>query len=224
VPRFIAMPAAIGYHPDMALEENLSASPSSSRERNVWLTIPNTLTLLRLIAIIPFAYLVTVGKDQQALILFILAGLTDTIDGTIARRFGQTSTVGRFIDPLADKLFTGVAYIVLSAFRSGLSSIPTWVMVAVLARDVLILVGSLVVYRTSSNAGFKPSVYGKLNTFIEIGVVVCFLAMGKLAFIVPLLPFFYILLLASLLVSTADYFRTGVRMMRAPASGDKSGH
>jgi cardiolipin synthase len=190
---------------------------SGSPERDAWLTVPNALTLLRLLAIVPFSIWSMEGRDRAALMLFVAAGLTDTLDGTIARRLGQTSKIGRLLDPLADKLFTGVAYLVLSAFRPGLSSIPLWVMCAVLLRDVLILSGSLVVYSARRNSGFKPSIYGKLNTFIEIGVVVCFLAAPDVWFVPALLPSFYILLLVSLLVSTADYLRAGLRMMRVSA-------
>jgi cardiolipin synthase (CMP-forming) len=190
---------------------------SGSPERDAWLTVPNALTLLRLLAIIPFSIWSMHGRDRAALILFVAAGLTDTLDGTIARRLGQTSKIGRLLDPLTDKLFTGAAYVVLSAFRPGLSSIPLWVMYAVLLRDILILAGSLLVYGARRNSGFKPSIYGKLNTFIEIGVVVCFLAAPDVWFVPALLPGCYILLLVSLLVSTADYLRAGLRMMRQPA-------
>jgi cardiolipin synthase len=189
----------------------LNRGPS---ERDVWLTVPNALTLARLVAIVPFVFLAMGGRDREALILFFLAGLTDTLDGTIARRFGQTSKIGRLIDPLADKLFTGVAFIVLSAFRSGLSNIPMWVMVAVLLRDVLILFGSFLVYRTSRNSEFKPSIYGKLNTFVEIGIVVLFLGQRDLPFLTIILPITYWVLLISLVISAGDYWSAGLRMIR----------
>jgi cardiolipin synthase len=185
-------------------------------ERNVWLTVPNALTLARLIAIGPFIFFAIHGRDREALILYVLAGLTDTLDGTIARRFGQSSKIGRLLDPVTDKLFTGVSYVVLTVGRAGLSSIPLWLMVAVLLRDVLILFGSYLVYRTTHNTGFQPSIYGKLNTFLEIGVVVFFLAQPDFSFLSVILPACYVLLLLSLLLSTADYLRTGLRMMKQP--------
>jgi cardiolipin synthase len=196
--------------------------PSGTTERSVWMTVPNALTIARLVAIAPFVLLAMQGRDRAALILFVVAGLTDTLDGTIARRFGQTSKIGRLLDPLADKLFTGAAYVVLSAFRPGLTSIPIWVMAAVLLRDVLILSGSLIVYRMSRNTGFQPSIYGKLNTLFEIGIVVVFLAQPDLPFLKAILPGTYIVLLISLLVSTGDYLKAGLRMTREPVSN--SGH
>jgi cardiolipin synthase len=188
----------------------------ASPERDTWLTIPNGLTVLRLLAIVPFTMLARQGSDRATLLLFVAAGLTDTLDGAIARRFGQSSKIGRLLDPLADKLFTGAAFVVLCLFRAGLYRIPLWVMWAVLLRDVLILAGSLLVYSTRRNSGFQPSIYGKFNTLLEIGVVVCVLAAGDIAFVGPRLPSIYILLLVSLLVSAADYLRLGLRMMRAP--------
>jgi cardiolipin synthase len=195
---------------------------SGTPERKVCLTIPNALTIGRLVAIVPFAFLAMHGKDRAALILFLVAGLTDTLDGTIARRFGQTSKIGRLLDPLADKLFTGAAFVVLSVFRGDLASIPIWVMVAVLLRDVLILCGSFLVYRASRSSGFHPSVYGKLNTLLEIGIVVCFLAQPDFPFLMTIIPGAYVVLLISLLVSAGDYLRTGLRMVREPASNSGS--
>jgi cardiolipin synthase len=174
--------------------------------------------VLRLIAIVPFALAAMRGRDWVALVIFILAGLTDTLDGTIARHFQQASRIGRLLDPLADKLFTGVAYVVLAGFRQGFVRIPLWVMSLVILRDVLILSGSYLVYRVSRNSGFKPSIFGKLNTFVEIGVVVCFLAQADLPFITPILPALYVILLLSLLLSTGDYLRSGLRMMRRASS------
>jgi cardiolipin synthase len=202
----------------MPLEETSPATRSEAAERDVWLTLPNLLTAARVLAIIPFAILAREGRDAEALALFTIAGLTDTLDGTIARRLGQKSRIGRLLDPLADKLFTGVSFVVLSAFRGGISHIPIWVMLAVLLRDVLILFGSLAIYRVSRNSGFKPSVYGKLNTFFEIGIVVLFLAQPDLPFLKIILPVLYVVLLISLLVSAGDYVRTGFRMTREAAS------
>jgi cardiolipin synthase len=198
----------------MTTEESPSSSLSGSPERNVWLTIPNVLTLLRILAIVPFTLLAARGRDGEALILFFFIGLTDTLDGTIARRLGASSKIGRLLDPIADKLFTGVSFVVLAVFRTGLSSIPLWVMFAALARDALILIGSLLVYRTNRNSGFKASVYGKLNTLLEISIVICFLASSKLPAVRNVLTPLYLLLIVSLLVSTADYLHTGLRMLR----------
>jgi cardiolipin synthase (CMP-forming) len=202
----------------MPSEESPPMRPSGSSERNAWLTIPNAITLLRLLAIIPFVYLATRGRDLDALVWFVIAGLTDALDGTLARWLGQVSKIGRLLDPIVDKLFTGVSYIVLSAFRPGLSHVPMWVMVTVLLRDAFILTGSFLVYSASHNAAFKPSIYGKLNTFLEISVVVCFLAASQISYVAGILPALYVVLLISIVVSAGDYLRTGMQMIRPPAA------
>jgi cardiolipin synthase len=188
---------------------------SDTREPKGWLTVPNALTLVRLLSILPFAVLASQGRDRAALILFVVAGLTDTLDGTIARALNQRSKIGRLLDPLADKLFTGAAYLILSLFRGNLSHIPVWVMMVVILRDLFILGGSFLVFSASRNSGFQPSLYGKLNTFIEIGVIVLFLAQPDLPFLARVLPTTYVLLLVSLLLSGGDYLLTGIRMVKA---------
>ncbi|HEX3684176.1 MAG TPA: CDP-alcohol phosphatidyltransferase family protein [Bryobacteraceae bacterium] len=192
--------------------ERVSAVPSG-REKTTWRTLPNLLTALRIALIAPFGWLCLRGHDMPALSVFLIAGVTDTVDGTLARRFNQRSKFGRLADPLADKLLTTVAYLVL-CLRAGFSALPVWVTIAVIARDVLILIGSLVVYARTRSTAFKPDVIGKANTFIEIGVVVVFLVSSRLVFLERFLTAVYLLLLVSLIVSTIDYLVQGLRMLR----------
>ena len=193
--------------------ERVSALPAG-REKTTWRTLPNLLTAARIALVAPFGWLCLRGYDISALSVFLIAGITDTVDGTLARRFNQSSKFGRLADPLADKLLTTVAYLVL-CLRAGLSAIPVWVTIAVIARDVLILTGSLVVYARTRSTAFKPDVFGKANTFIEIGVVVVFLVSSRLVFLTRFMTAVYVLLLVSLIVSTSDYLVQGLRMLRA---------
>src|SRR5690242_5106781 len=135
-------------------------------EVSTWRTIPNALTALRVLLIFPFAYCVTAGWDLSALAVFAAAGISDALDGMLARRLNQVSKLGRLVDPLADKFLTGVAYVLLSLFRDGRPAIPRWLMAMVVSRDVLILAGCWIVYRVAHETGFKPTLYGKLNTLI----------------------------------------------------------
>jgi cardiolipin synthase len=105
-----------------------SSGSAGVHERDIWLTVPNALTVFRLLAVIPFSVWATNGSDRKALAIFVIAGVTDMLDGTIARRFGQASKVGRLLDPLADNLLTGASFVVLSVFRPALPSIPKWLM------------------------------------------------------------------------------------------------
>ncbi len=194
--------------------------PARPPESSAWLTLPNILTLMRLAMIVPFAGLAMAGSDLAALAVLVAAGLTDVADGFIARRFGQASKIGRLIDPLADKLMTGAAFVILALYRGVLPAIPVWLMAAALARDVLILGGSALIYGLQRNSGFKPSMLGKLNTFVEIGVVVWFLASTGWTAVAPLLPVVYGLMLVTLVASTADYLLMGMRMLRGSPSAD----
>ncbi len=184
-------------------------------ETSSWRTLPNLLTALRIVLIAPFVYVAVRGNDMAALGIWIAAGLTDTLDGYFARRLRQSSQFGRLADPLADKLLTGAAFLVLAAFRSGLSAIPLWLMAAVIARDILILLGSLLVYSAARNSGFRPTFLGKLNTFLELLVVTWFLAATRVPLLATALDALYAAALISIAASALDYLVQGLRMVWA---------
>ncbi len=161
----------------------------------------------------PFLYLVGEGRFGVALAVFFLASLTDFADGYVARRYKQQSSLGRFLDPLADKLLTTAAFVVMAVPHQGFPSIPVWLAAAVVGRDLIIVLGSLVVYHLTKFRDFKPTLLGKINTFVELGLIVWFLVFhitGKLTF---LLPFLYGIVLVSLVVSGAEYVLQGVRIV-----------
>lgn len=190
------------------------ASRYASDETADWRTIPNLLTALRVVLIAPLIYCAIAGKDEAALAIWIVAGLTDLLDGHIARRWRQASKLGRLADPVADKLLTGAAFLVLTAFRTGLSAMPLWLMVAVIGRDILILAGCLVVYKLTRSTGFRPTFLGKANTLIEITLVTWFLASTGIPLLAPALPWLYVVTLASIIASMSDYLLQGLRMVR----------
>lgn len=136
------------------------------------LTIPNIITLLR-IALIPWFLTVLLhGEVRGALLIVGLAGLSDALDGFIARFFHQQSRLGAYLDPVADKLLLTSAYIALTlpAARPG-PRIPVWVTALVLTRDVLLVVAGLVLYLTAGVRRFPPTVLSKLTTFFQLGTV-----------------------------------------------------
>jgi cardiolipin synthase (CMP-forming) len=128
------------------------------------LTIPNFLTLLRIIAIPVFLILVSDHNFAAALVLFMAAGITDTVDGVIARLTDSKSELGATMDPLADKLLLVSSFVILT----WLGVIPSWLLILVLTRDVVILSGYLVIYFVSTPMEVDPTVAGKLNTFFEM--------------------------------------------------------
>jgi cardiolipin synthase len=109
-----------------------------------------------------------------ALAIFVLAGVTDGLDGLLARRFNQKSQLGTILDPIADKLMLVTSFVVLSmrsVFPQPLPShlpVPFWVTVAVISRDVFILVGAAAINIVTGFRGFRPSLLGKINTTVQI--------------------------------------------------------
>jgi cardiolipin synthase len=163
----------------------------------------------------PFLYLVGKGHFGLALGVFFLASLTDFADGYVARRYQQQSRLGRFLDPLADKLLTTTAFVVMAIPHQGFPSIPVGLAAGVVGRDLIIVLGSLVVYRVTKFKDFKPTLLGKINTFVELGLIVWFLVFhttGKLTF---LLPYLYGIVFGSIVVSGSEYIFRGVQILAA---------
>jgi cardiolipin synthase len=138
------------------------------------ITLPNLLTVFRMVLIPIFVSLVFYQRFLWALAVFVIAGLTDGLDGLLARRFDQQSQLGTILDPIADKLMLVTAFIVLSmrsVFHTPLPKhlpIPFWVTVAVISRDVFIIVGAAAINIMTGFRGFRPSWLGKFNTTVQI--------------------------------------------------------
>jgi cardiolipin synthase len=125
---------------------------------------PNLLTLMRLF-IIPFLLIeILDGHYGVAFGLFMLAGISDALDGLLARWLSQKTTLGQYLDPIADKLLLSSLFVVLT--HVGL--IPLYVTVLVFSRDVGILLIATLLFVTGTLRDFRPSVFGKLNTFVQI--------------------------------------------------------
>ncbi len=131
------------------------------------LTFPNQLTLLRMM-FLPFIvnYLVD-GKYKWALILFVIAGFSDGLDGLLARTLDQKTLLGQYLDPIADKLLLSTTFMVLSI----LHRIPWKFTVLVFSRDISILAASAVLYAIAGLRDFRPSIFGKANTFAQVAAV-----------------------------------------------------
>jgi cardiolipin synthase len=133
---------------------------------------PNLLTLMRLF-IIPFLLIeILDGHYGVSFALFMLAGISDALDGLLARWLSQKTTLGLYLDPIADKLLLSSLFVVLT--HVGL--IPLYVTVLVFSRDVGILLIATLLFVTGTLRDFRPSVFGKLNTFVQIValiVVIC---------------------------------------------------
>lgn len=140
-------------------------------------TLANQLTLLRMLLIPALVLLIVYGQSGWALSVFLLAGLTDALDGLIARLTGQKSELGAWLDPAADKLLLVTTFIVLTLPDIGLvNRIPIWLTVLIISRDVGIVLTVAIVNLASGPRTFRPSQLGKAATawFIFTCVVVMF--------------------------------------------------
>jgi cardiolipin synthase len=131
------------------------------------LSAPNQLTLLRMM-FVPFVVIKLVEAHYSAaLILFVLAGLSDGLDGLLARTLKQQTVLGQYLDPIADKLLLSTMFLVLSI----LHKIPWKFTVLVFSRDITILLASAVLYAIAGLRDFRPSIFGKANTFAQVAAV-----------------------------------------------------
>jgi cardiolipin synthase (CMP-forming) len=132
----------------------------------IW-TVPNQITLLRLGFIPVFLILISYEEYKWALLVLVVAGLSDGIDGLLARKLNQRSALGAYLDPIADKLLLSSSFVIL-AFEK---QVAWWLTIIVLSRDILILIVAVVIILISGYRPFPPSIFGKLTTFFQIILV-----------------------------------------------------
>ncbi|MFY9561225.1 MAG: CDP-alcohol phosphatidyltransferase family protein [Terriglobales bacterium] len=133
------------------------------------LTAPNQLTLLRMI-FLPFIVINVVGHHYVwALVLFVLAGISDGLDGLLARTLHQQTLLGQYLDPIADKLLMSTMFLVLSIEHRAL--VPWKFTVVVFSRDISILLISGVLFMIAGLKDFRPSIFGKANTFAQVAAI-----------------------------------------------------
>jgi cardiolipin synthase len=152
----------------------MSATPRIWRALN-W---PNRISLLRLLLVPPFIVLLLnqreiEGARYAALGVFVVMGVSDAIDGLLARRLRQRSRLGAILDPLADKVLIVCAVILLALETSAVPGheVPNWVVVAVVGKDLWVVLGFLVVYLSTERMRVSPTVFGKMSTFGQIVMV-----------------------------------------------------
>ena len=131
------------------------------------MNIPNFLSILRIILVPVIVIFLIQNEYIKALIVFVVAGLTDALDGLLARLLDKQTELGAFLDPLADKILLSTSFISLSIF--GL--IPGWLTVIVISRDLIILMGIMTLSMMSVTYEIKPIFVSKITTALQIGTV-----------------------------------------------------
>lgn len=182
------------------------------------LTVPNLLTFLRMALIPVFASLLYYERSGWALIVFMIAGISDGVDGFVARRFKQESELGTIIDPIADKLLMTVAFIILTLPNIFPPvkhlPVPFWVTAAVIGRDVLIVTVAGAIHIMTGFRGFKPSWLGKLSTLVQVFAVGLILLAAVFGYSFYL-PSVYTIVAALAFISGFHYIFHIAKLMKA---------
>lgn len=169
-------------------------------------TLANQLTLLRMLLIPAFVLLVIYGYLGWALTVFIIAGVTDGLDGLAARYAGQKTSLGAWLDPAADKLLLVTTFIVLTIPGLGLENrLPIWLTILIISRDVGIVLTVAIINLANGPRTFRPSMYGKLATVIYIVTAVVAMFFNYRGYPSPIVTVFVYASLAITLVSGFHY-------------------
>ena len=182
-----------------------------------YLTLANQITILRIMLIPVFVLLIVYGHLGAALAVFLVAGITDAIDGLIARLTSHPTSIGAWLDPMADKLLLVTTFVVLTLPQIELTNhVPIWLTVLVISRDIVIVAVVAIVNLAVGPRTFRPSLLGKLATatFILANVVIMYFnwLMEKS----PLVDGAIWLALILTLVSSGDYFFRLRRLINVP--------
>jgi cardiolipin synthase (CMP-forming) len=164
-------------------------------------TLANKITVLRIIAIPFFVIALWEGHLAVARTLFVVSVFTDALDGTLARLRGERTPLGTFLDPLADKLLLVSAFIVLTALKQ----LPLWAFVAVLSRDLIIVLGWSIVFILTNNRKIQPRPLGKVTTAVQMAVATAKLFNAPEPFMSALL----FSMIAVTIISACDYIWVG---------------
>lgn len=184
------------------------------KTRNIKLTWPNFITIGRFVLVPVFMLAMIEGEAGWAFVIFLIAGLSDALDGMVARFFDQKSELGAYLDPAADKLLLVTAFIMLGYVEA----LPQWLVLLVVSRDVLIVGAVLLSHLIASPVQMKPLMVSKFNTAFQIALVTFVLAeraalvsVGNLAFVLQ------VVVVGLTIASATAYLRTWMRHL---AKGD----
>jgi cardiolipin synthase len=175
------------------------------------MTLPNVITLLRILLTPLLVWLLLDHRMKQALLVFLIAGFSDGLDGLIARVFHQKSKLGAYLDPLADKLLLVSSFILLGHMKK----IPYWLVIITVSRDAIIVLGIVTLMLHQLRVEIKPLVLSKLNTLLQLLTI--FVVLGSVYFAPPpwgLMLLFTITAMLSI-ASGLHYILRGIRLWEA---------
>jgi len=181
----------------------------------VLLTYANQLTILRMVFVPCFVILLIYGHPKSATILFLVAAVTDGLDGLLARKLKQKTVLGSFLDPMADKILLTAAFITLSMpSLASVLHIPIWLTILTISRDVLIAVSVLIIHLQTKHSHFPPSLLGKCTTAVQLLTVgICMLANFEADLATAVFPFVVYTTLAFTLASGLQYSYKSIKII-----------
>jgi cardiolipin synthase len=175
------------------------------------MNVPNSLTILRILLIPVFISLLVYERYTSALVALLVAGVTDALDGTIARVTNQRTELGAYLDPLADKMLLTAGFVTLAV----LHLIPLWIVIVIVSRDVIITIGTLLVHLTQAKVEISPTLLGKATTLLQLSylVLVVVLAAREMA-VATAQPLLFAMVLVTV-VSGLHYLYRGFTQLGA---------
>lgn len=142
------------------------------------MNVPNVITLARLLSVPAVVWFILIGHLGAAFWLFVLAGLSDALDGAIAKGFGMTTELGRYLDPIADKALVGAVFVALG----WLGDLPVWLVILVVSRDLLLIGGTILMVALDQTVTIAPIMTSKVNTAGQIALAAVVLGEHGLGF------------------------------------------
>jgi cardiolipin synthase len=179
-------------------------------------SIPNLITLARILLVPVVIWAITSGEMRIAFLLFLAAGVSDAVDGFLAKRFGMATELGAYLDPLADKAMIVSIYVALGIA----DAVPHWLVILVVSRDVMIVGAVILSWLVDKPVALKPLLVSKLNTVAQIALALVVLCALGFKFDAGVTIVLLTALVAALtLLSIAFYVAEWVRHMNAADSG-----
>jgi cardiolipin synthase len=176
------------------------------------MSLPNLITLARILAVPVLVWAIISGQMKLAFALFLIAGISDAVDGFLAKRFGMATQLGAYLDPLADKVLIVSIYVALGI--NG--ALPAWLVILVVSRDFMIVGAVILSWLVDHPVAMKPLMVSKLNTAAQLIFATLKLASLALDFDAePLLTIMLVLVVVLTLLSIGAYLRAWVRHMNS---------
>lgn len=190
------------------MNESVRTSPSN-------FNIPNMISIARILMVPVFILFMIQNRPRAAFTMFLIAALTDLLDGFAARLLKQKTPLGALLDPAGDKALMTSAVVLLSL--PGLethNTLPLWLTMIILGRDIVLVLGALILYRLIGKKAFPPLLSGKASTVLQMGLIVLVLFANMQGVAYPALGWLYPLTGAVTMISGIQYARTGLSWFR----------